>query len=285
MQFPAVDPERYIAFLLSTLAKLERKPLYPPHWPLPMRKYAVLDRALREAVHRPGIGLEFGVFRGWSLSRSARRQPGRIFYGFDSFAGLPEDGRPDWKIDFSLKELPNLPRNCRLVPGWFNETVPAFVAENRDPIAFVNIDCDLYRSTRDVLFGLGDRLQPGTVFYFDELVNYDSFLWNEMLALFEFLEVTNFGVEWVAHFRRLRGVEEVFGYYDTETYPHWRRDFTDGYRLPAAAVLTAANTDLGLLDDRAERERVQALAKRFERFTEKYRSLWKQPAPEAAPAA
>ena len=26
--------------------------------------------------------------------------------------------------------------------------------------------------------------------YFDELINYDTFLWNEMLALFEFLEAT-----------------------------------------------------------------------------------------------
>ena len=36
------------------------------------------------------------------------------------------------------------------------------------------------------------------MFYFDELINYDSFLWNEMLALFEFLEATGFGVEWLA---------------------------------------------------------------------------------------
>jgi len=284
MQFPAVDTERYIAFLLATLPRLGQRPLYAPRWCFLKRRHAVLDRALREAANRPGIGLEFGVFRGWSLSRSARRQPWRTFYGFDSFVGLPKDGRPDWKIDFSLKQLPKVPANCRLVPGWFNQTVPAFVAENRDPIAFVSIDCDLYSSTRDVLFGLGDRLQPGTVFYFDELINYDSFLWNEMLALFEFLEATGFGVEWIAQHCRVRGVEEVFGYYDAETYPHWRQDFTDGYRLPAAAVLTGGNTDLGLLDDRTEREKVKALARRFERFTDIYRGLWKNPAPEAAPA-
>ena len=285
MQFPAIDTERYIAFLLGTLPKLARQRLYPPRWPFPMRQYAVLDRALREARKRPGLALEFGVFRGWSLTRSARKQPWRRFYGFDSFEGLPQDGRPDWQIDFALPELPQVPPNCRLVPGWFRDTIPSFLAEHDEPVAFVNIDCDLYSSARDVLFGLGDRLQPGTVLYFDELVNYDSFLWNEILALFEFLEMTGFGVEWVALHCRLRGVEEVFAYYEAEAYeyPHWRKDFVAGYRLPAAAVLTVRNDDLGLLEDRSERQKVKALAVKFERFTEKYRSLW-TPAPQPAPA-
>src|SRR5947207_8430325 len=152
MHLPAISTERYIAFLLSTLPKLAQKRLYSPRWPLPLRKYAVLDRAFREIRHRPGIGLEFGVFRGWSLRHSARKYPRRRFYGFDSFEGLPRDGRPDWKIDFALPELPKVPANCRLIPGWFSDTIPAFLAETSDPIAFVNIDCDLYSSTRDVLF-------------------------------------------------------------------------------------------------------------------------------------
>jgi len=284
MRFPAIDTERYIAFLLSTLPKLALKRLYSPRWPFPMRQYAVLGRALREARDRPGIALEFGVFRGLSLSHAARKYPQRRFYGFDSFEGLPQDGRPDWKIDFALPELPRVPANCRLMPGWFRNTIPPFLAEHGDPIAFVGIDCDLYSSTRDVLFGLGERLRPGTVFYFDELVNYDSFLWNEMLALFEFLEATGYGVEWLALHCRLRSIEEVFAHYDADNYPHWRRDFANGYRLPAAAVLTARNDDLRMLNDDTEAARVKALARQFERFTERYRSLW-MPTPEATPAA
>jgi len=274
MRFPAINIDRYIAFLLSTLPKLAERRLYSPRWPLPMRKFAVLDRALREARSRPGIGLEFGVFRGESLIRSARQQPSRIFYGFDSFEGLPADGRPDWKIDFAVKDLPQVPVNCRLVPGWFGETVPTFVAEHHDPVAFVNIDCDLYSSTREVLFGLAELLRPGTVLYFDELINYDSFLWNEMLALFEFLEATGLGVEWVALHCRLRGIEDVFGFHEADNYPHWRDDFKAGYRLPAAAILTASNDDLRLVDEAAKRPRIRALAAKFERFTEKYQSLW-----------
>ena len=67
--------------------------------------------------------------------------------------------------------------------------------EEDSGIAFVGIDCDVYSSAREVLFGLGDRLRPSTILYFDELINYDTILWNEMLALFEFLEATGMGVE------------------------------------------------------------------------------------------
>jgi len=112
------------------------------------------------------------------------------------------------------------------------------------------------------------------VLYFDELINYDSFLWNEMLALFEFLEATGLGVEWVALHCRLRGIEDVFGFYEADNYPHWRDDFKAGYRLPAAAMLTASNDDLRLVDEAAKRPRIRALAAKFERFTEKYQSLW-----------
>ena len=69
-----------------------------------------------------------------------------------------------------------MPRNCRLVPGWFAETIPEFLRENWEPIGFVNIDCDIYSSARTVLFGLGERLRPGVILYFDELINYDTFL-------------------------------------------------------------------------------------------------------------
>src|SRR6266851_5901419 len=55
-----IHSDRYIAFLLSTLPKLAEKRLYSPGWPLPMRRFAVLDRALRELQPLPGIALAFG---------------------------------------------------------------------------------------------------------------------------------------------------------------------------------------------------------------------------------
>jgi hypothetical protein len=268
-----VQADRYVAFLLSVLPNLAEKRLYPPRWPLPMRRHAVLDRALRELRRRPGIGLEFGVHRGTSLRRAARRLPRRSFYGFDSFTGLPADGRPDWQIDFSLSGLPSVPANCRLVPGWFADTIPQFLRENRESIGFVNIDCDIYSSTRTVLFGLGDRLQPGTILYFDELINYDTFLWNEMLALFEFLEATGFGVEWLAAHCRVRGLDEVFAHYERGHYPPWREDVAAGYHRPAAARLIGDKWDRRLRPEASDARRIDALAARFEAFTARFEAM------------
>jgi methyltransferase family protein len=268
-----VHSDRYIAFLLSTLPKLASRRLYSPKWPLPMRRFAVLDQALRGLRRRPGIALEFGVYRGASLRHSARRCPDRTFYGFDSFNGFPSDGRPDWQIDFATSALPRVPPNCRLIPGWFSETIPAFLRETPSPIGFINIDCDIYSSARAVLFGLGERLLPGTVIYFDELINYDVFLWNEMLALFEFLEVTGFGIEWIAAHCRIRGLDEVFSHYEAGYYPSWREDDVGGYRRPAAAVLTRNNDDLGLLQSRSDAGRIGALTAKFEHFTERYEAM------------
>ena len=268
-----VCAERYIAFLLSTLPKLAARRLYPLRWPFAMRRFAVLDRALREMRRRPGIALEFGVYRGASLRHSARRSRNRIFYGFDSFGGLPRDGRPDWQIDFATSGQPHVPANCRLVPGWFAETIPAFLRETACPIAFVNIDCDIYSSARTVLFGLGERLRPGTILYFDELVNYDTFLWNEMLALFEFLEATGLGIEWLAAHCRIRGVDEVLSYFEAGHYPSWGDDVAAGYHRPAAAVLTEHSADLGLLRSSASAVRVSSLAAKFEHFSAQYEAM------------
>jgi hypothetical protein len=261
--------ERYIAFLLSTLPKLAAKPIYSARWRLPVRRFAVLDAALRRLGDRPGLALEFGVYRGVSLRHTARKMPHRLFYGFDSFAGLPPDGRPDWVVDFKVAAPPAVRRNCALVPGWFRDTIPAFLAEHRGEVAFLNIDCDVYSSAREVLFGLADRLRPGAVLYFDELINYDTFLWNEMLALFEFLEETGYGIDWIAAHRRVRDVEAMLDTYDAGYHPSWRGDVAAGYHRPAAAVLTAANDDLGRLEDPA----VAAITARFDAWTLRYEAL------------
>ena len=38
-----------------------------------------------------GLNLEFGVFKGVTISAVAKARPDLIFHGFDSFEGLPED--------------------------------------------------------------------------------------------------------------------------------------------------------------------------------------------------
>jgi len=67
---------RYLRFLLADLPPLAGLPL--PRWHpsviLDPRR-AVLRAALRRARRQPGMGLEFGVYRGRSFRLSARAQP------------------------------------------------------------------------------------------------------------------------------------------------------------------------------------------------------------------
>ena len=62
-----------------------------------------------------------------------------------------------------------MPPNTRFYKGWFNETIPPFLAARpRAPVAAVHIDCDLYSCSLDVLEALASRLQPGATVRFDE---------------------------------------------------------------------------------------------------------------------
>lgn len=202
----------------------------------------MLDRALREVSRRrvAGVLLEFGVHTGASIRRVARRWAERRFYGFDSFEGFPQDGRRDWQQDFAVNALPEVPWNVELVQGWFRDTLPPFLERVRGPIAFLHIDCDIYSSTHDVFTALeaAGRLQPGMVICFDDLLNYNGYLWNEMLALHEMLARTGFGIEWLGAHDRAYGLEDTLRFHETGTYPTWEQLRVRGYRQQAALVLT-----------------------------------------------
>jgi hypothetical protein len=132
-------------------------------------RFELLDRAVA-AVSLEGLWLEFGVFRGASIRHIAERSGHRIV-GFDSFQGLPHAWTPRIQAGTFTTErhLPEVPPTVNLVPGWFSETLPAFLAtEGSVPVAFLHVDCDLYTSTRTILTALGHRIREGTVVVFDE---------------------------------------------------------------------------------------------------------------------
>ena len=63
---------------------------------------------------------------------------------------------------------------CVLVRGWFDQTLPRFLADNPHvAFALVHVDCDLYESTKVVLSQLWDRVVPGGIVLFDELFHKD----------------------------------------------------------------------------------------------------------------
>jgi len=147
-----------------------------------------------EKARNVGLFLEFGVKRGGSI-RELAGMTDNIMHGFDSFEGLPEDwgGTPLRKGRFQIRrKLPRMPANIILHSGWFEESIPAFIKEHDDTIAYMHIDCDIYSSTRTIFKYLADRIVPGTVIVFDEYFNYPNWQQHEFRAFQEF--VTDHGV-------------------------------------------------------------------------------------------
>ena len=150
------------------------------------------------AAEGDGLYLEFGVYRGKSISFLAGLT-GRTLDGFDSFLGIPDD----WTDDSPRGaydaggELPSVPANVRLHQGWFADSLPRFLDQHPGPARFVNVDCDLYESTRTILTNLGPRLQPGTVIIFDEYLAYEGWERHEYKAFQAFMEDRPLAYEYI----------------------------------------------------------------------------------------
>lgn len=259
-----------MAFLLSTLNRMQATSVYSRGYTGPYSRSAVLGTALKYARGRKGICLEFGVHSGASLKLSAGRLPDHQFYGFDSFEGFPEDGRPDWGKDFSVEPPSDLPENCTLVKGWFDKTLPAFLKNNPEPVAFVNVDCDIYSSTVTILSELekSKRIGPGSIINFDELINYSTAIWNESLALFELLDRTGWGVEWLCVHQHVRGLEETLELLSTRKYPRWKIDAQNGYLVQAALRIVPEDQDMKILNIPHIGKRVKELAAQYKDLSE-----------------
>jgi hypothetical protein len=153
------------------------------------RRSEVLRVALSRAP-ADGLVLEFGVAGGESIREIAAQVGTRIVHGFDSFEGLPADwpGRHEERGHYSTGGvLPAVPANVRLHKGLFDATLPAFLAAESGPAAFVHVDCDLYASARAVLAALAPRIVPGTVILFDEYFNFVGWRGHEFRAFQEFV--------------------------------------------------------------------------------------------------
>lgn len=146
-----------------------------------------------------GLFMEFGVWQGnWLRQMAAARDV--PFYGFDSFEGLPED----WSIYqagyFDLGgQLPEMPPNVTLVKGWFDETLPGFLAAHPEPVSFMHLDCDLYTSSKVVLDLLEDRFRIGSEIVLDDFMLEPGWQREEHRAFFEFIERTGWRFEYTGY--------------------------------------------------------------------------------------
>lgn len=168
----------------------------------------LLNYSVNEAK-QPGLFMEFGVLNGYSLKYLAECRIDKIFYGFDSFKGLPEE----WD-DFipkgygKLDQVPNVPSDVVLIDGLFQDTLGPFLEEHDEPVSFLHMDADLYSSTNYVLSTLAnaDRFQKGTIIQFDQLFYQDSpktVLDDEHRAYHDFMRDYDVRVKWLKFYQRI----------------------------------------------------------------------------------
>ena len=147
--------------------------------------------------------LEFGVWKGVSVNFFAFKLPHTDIYGFDSFEGLEEDwyGHHRKKGFLNLDGImPKVHPNVKLIKGWFEETVPAFLETflNRE-VAIVHLDADTYKPTAYVLTKINHLLRKGVIVIFDEYFGFSSWRLHEFRAWQEFVKKNNISYRYLAY--------------------------------------------------------------------------------------
>lgn len=138
-----------------------------------------------DAAISHGLVLEFGVRHGTSI-RQISELAKQAVHGFDSFEGLPEVWHHEPKGSYTTKgEIPTVPKNVQLHAGWFEDTLPKFLEQHEGPVRFINVDCDIYSSTKTVLDLLAPRMVPGSVIVFDEYIGNEHWREDEFKAFQE----------------------------------------------------------------------------------------------------
>lgn len=128
---------------------------------------------------------EFGVGAGHTLEKIKEFFPvGKTIVGFDSFEGLPEDWIPQRRKG-SFSQGGEVPKellggeNVSIVKRLSSDTVPNFFDANKFAdveLLLLHIDCDLYRSTKEVLGeALAKTLKENRFFMSSEVPLYVAF--------------------------------------------------------------------------------------------------------------
>jgi hypothetical protein len=153
-------------------------------------------------INNEGLCLEFGVYTATSLNYFSNKLKNRIWYGFDSFYGLQENWRGGWfaKNHFTLNgKKPKVNENIILIKGWFKDTLPIFLENNKEKISFIHIDCDTYESTKDVLNNIEfDRFINNSIILFDEYMGYINWKNHEFKAWQEYVKNNNVNYKYIA---------------------------------------------------------------------------------------
>jgi tetratricopeptide (TPR) repeat protein len=151
-----------------------------------------------DAAKIDGLILEFGVGHGASIRKLASMTD-RVIHGFDSFQGLPESWSHLPKGAFNANgEVPLAPNHAKFHVGLFDQTLPPFLIEYKESIKFLNIDCDLYSSTKTVFDLVEKRIVSGTVIFFDEYFGYHDWHNHEFKAFQEAVKKNGWRYDYLA---------------------------------------------------------------------------------------
>lgn len=118
-----------------------------------------------------GCFVEVGVYKGgsaWHLAQLSEQQD-RSLYLFDTFTGIPyQDEIDPAKIgDFSdttYEAVRAALPDAFITVGIF----PDSVNFELEPVAFVHLDVDQYKSYKDAIAYLSPRMVPGGIMWFDD---------------------------------------------------------------------------------------------------------------------
>ncbi|MBS1687848.1 MAG: hypothetical protein JSS96_03930, partial [Bacteroidetes bacterium] len=123
--------------------------------------------------------LEFGVAQGNSIKWWLKNctHPDAVFYGFDTFEGLPEAWVVFDKGDMS-SSIPVVNDNrAAFIKGIFQDTFNDFLAQHASSFPgkrlVIHMDADLFSATLFVLSQLYPYLKKGDLIMFDEFNVYD----------------------------------------------------------------------------------------------------------------
>jgi len=151
-----------------------------------------------QAANVEGLVLEFGV-RHANSTRQLAGLAMQDVHGFDSFEGIPEDWHDEGRGSYSTKGIiPKVPSNIHLYTGWFDATLPKFLVNHSDNVRLINIDCDIYSSTKTVLDLLAKRIVKGTVIIFDEYIGNQHWQDDEFKAFQEAVKDYGWSYEYIA---------------------------------------------------------------------------------------
>jgi len=163
----------------------------------PFRAYTDRIKLFEHVIKTEGLDtkpihyLEFGVAGGTSFVwwTKANQHPASLFYGFDTFEGLPEDWHFFKKGAFSFDTPFIDDQRGTFIKGLFQDTLYKFLdnyrqhTDNAAVTRIFHMDADLYSSTLFALTMLAPYLRNGDIIFFDEfnIPNHEFAAWTDFV--------------------------------------------------------------------------------------------------------